>query len=533
VTGGSRRKADLAIIGAGASGTHALLALLKELGSGDRKRTRPLRIVIVDRDPQFFSGVAYGRRSGRASLTLSTLKRFLPEEERVPFVDWLTAHSDDLTATADVDSAWLDRHSDDIVSRRWEHLFIPRRLYGAYLAERTHTAISQARSQGVAEVTFVNAAVTSMNLSDNRHLVRAVNRDGEASEIDAAIVVLALGSPPARRLPTDDAAADGLIEDIFDPGLEQTLVRLRNRLTALPKRNRRVLVVGGNAAALEFVLAFRSEIAELEAPITVLSPAGRPRHWRRRRGDEVAELPELAALRERAGAGETVTAVELYEAAVSDLNAAVVSGTDIAAVSDIIDAIPFFLEILGTADRAALAARYGMAITKLLREDCGDGVDVLDLCVEMRVIEFEAGRYRHSTYSDASFEVTATDENGRDWILDHRFGAIVYATGFEKVSAARAPLIQQLLRDGIVEVSSSDAGLRVDSKFRAAPRLFVVGPLLAGNSNEGMLIWHAESVRRIISIAHDVAPCIARELGSLLSMAPLTTCMPHNVEIRT
>src|SRR6185312_11717781 len=52
VTGGSRRKADLAIIGAGASGTHALLALLKELGSGDRKRTRPLRIVIVDRDPQ-------------------------------------------------------------------------------------------------------------------------------------------------------------------------------------------------------------------------------------------------------------------------------------------------------------------------------------------------------------------------------------------------------------------------------------------------------------------------------------------------
>jgi uncharacterized NAD(P)/FAD-binding protein YdhS len=533
VTGGSTRKADLAIIGAGASGTHTLLALLKELASGDRMRTRPLSIVIVDRDPQFFSGVAYGRRSGRASLTLSTLKRFLPEEERVPFVDWLTSHEEELTASTDIDSAWLDRHGDDIVSRRWEHLFIPRRWYGAYLAERTHAAISQARSHGVADVSIVNAAVTSMNLSDNRHLVRAVDCDGKASEIDAAIVVLALGSPPARRLPVDDAPADGLIEDIFDPGLEQTLVRLRNRLTALPKQNRRVLVVGGNAAALEFVLAFRRGTADLEAPITVLSPTGRPRHWRRRRGDEVAELPDLAALRERAGAGEPVTAVELYEAAVSDLNAAVVSGTDIAAVSDIIDAIPYFLEILGLPDRAALAARYGMAITKLLREDCGDAVDVLDHCVQTRVIDFKVGRYRRSTYSNARFQVTATDGDGRDWILDQRFGAIVNATGFEKVSTARAPLIQQLLRDGIVEVSSSDAGLHVDSQFRAAPRLFVVGPLLAGNSNEGMLIWHAESVRRIISIAHEVAPCIARELGSLSSSALLTAHLPHDVEIRT
>jgi len=291
-------------------------------------------------------------------------------------------------------------------------------------------------------------------------------------------------------------------------------------------------VVGGNAAALEFVLAFRNAIAELEAPITVLSPTGRPRHWRRRRANEAAELPELAALRERAGAGGSITAVELYEAAVSDLNAAVASGTDIAAVPDIIDAIPFFLEILGTADRAALAARYGMAITRLLREDCGDAVDVLDLCEHMRVIEFESGRYRHSTYSDAGFQVTATDDNGCERILDQRFGAIVDATGFEKVSTARAPLLQQLLRDGIVEVSSSDAGLHVDSQFRAAPRLFVVGPLLAGNSNEGMLIWHAESVRRIISIADAVAPCIARELGSVTPSPLSTACMPGDVEIR-
>jgi uncharacterized NAD(P)/FAD-binding protein YdhS len=140
----------------------------------------------------------------------------------------------------------------------------------------------------------------------------------------------------------------------------------------------------------------------------------------------------------------------------------------------------------------------------------------------MRLIDFEAGRYRHCRYSDPSFQVIATDGNGLDRILDQRFGAVIDATGFEKVSTARAPLIQQLLRDRIVNVSNSDAGLHVDSQFKAAPRLFVVGPLLAGNSNAGMLIWHAESVRRIISIAHAVAPWIARELDSLSSGALLT-----------
>ncbi|MDT5013425.1 MAG: hypothetical protein QOH57_5042, partial [Mycobacterium sp.] len=62
---------------------------------------------------------------------------------------------------------------------------------------------------------------------------------------------------------------------------------------------------------------------------------------------------------------------------------------------------------------------------------------------------------------------------------------------------------------------SSNTGLRVDSRFRAAPGLFVVGPLVAGNVGEDMVIWHAESVRRIMAIARAVAPSIAREMGAI------------------
>ncbi len=212
----------MAIVGAGASGAHSLLAVLKELSpvhEGTDARTRPTQIVIIDRDPEFFSGVAYGRRSGRGSLTLSTVERFLPNEEREGFVEWLNQHRDDVLSDPDLDEAWIDRHREAIVSGQWEPLFIPRRLYGKYLAECVSAAIWLARSQNVAEFTILNAAVTRLTESEGRYLLDTEDADGRAGEIDAAVVVLAIGSPPVRELNADgDAVADGLVRDVSIPG---------------------------------------------------------------------------------------------------------------------------------------------------------------------------------------------------------------------------------------------------------------------------------------------------------------------------
>jgi uncharacterized NAD(P)/FAD-binding protein YdhS len=508
-----RQTADVAIVGAGASGAHSLLAILKELSSATDARMRPTQIVVIDRDPDFFSGVAYGRRSGRGSLTLSTVERFLPSEEREDFVEWLNQHRDDVLSAPDIDEAWIDRHREAIVSGQWEQLFIPRRLYGKYLAECVSAAIWLARSQNVAEFTSINAAVTRLTESEGRYLLSIEDADGGACEIDAAVVVLAIGSPPVRELKADgDAAADGLVRDVYDPGLEQTLARVMARLEDLPQTDRKVLVVGGNAAALEFVLAAHTLIRNLGATITVLSPSGRPRHWRTKKPHELTQLPALTVLKARADTGQQVTAAELYEAVAADLAAALASGADVAAVPAIVDVIPSFLGALGPQDREALAADYGMLITNVLREDCGDAVDILDTLIAAGIISFEAGRYWTSRRRQSCFEVTVIDRDGMRRKLDSRYGVVIGAVGFERVSATRAPLLRQLLDDGIVHVSSSDRGLRADNRFRVAPRLFVTGPLLAGNANANMLIWHAESVRRILEIAHTAAPYIVHDV---------------------
>jgi uncharacterized NAD(P)/FAD-binding protein YdhS len=511
-----RQTADVAIVGAGASGAHSLLAILKELSSATEAtdaRTRRTQIVVIDRDPQFFAGVAYGRRSGRSSLTLSTVQRFLPTEEREDFVEWLNQHRDDVLSDPDLDEAWIDRHRDAIVSGQWEPLFIPRRLYGKYLAECVSAAIWLARSQNVAEFSLINAVVTSLTEAEGRYRLGIEDAEGAAGEIDAAVVVLAIGSPPARELNADgDAVADGVVRDVYDPGLEQTLARVRVRLEDLPQTDRRVLVVGGNAAALEFVLAAHTFIRNLGATITVLSPSGRPRHWRRKKPGELTQLPALTALKASADAGQQVSAADLYEAVAADLAAALASGADVAAVPAIMDVIPSFLGVLGSQDREALAAEYGMRITNLLREDCSDAVDILDTSIAAGIISFEAGRYWTSRRRQSGFEVTVIDRDGLSRKLDSRYGVVIGAVGFETVSATRSPLLRQLLDDGVVHVSSSDRGLRADSRFRVAPRLFVTGPLLAGNANASMLIWHAESVRRILEIARSAAPHIVHDL---------------------
>ena len=517
----SARTPDLAIVGAGAAGTHTLRALIKELSASATRRPRPVHIVVIDRDWQPFAGVAYGHRSSRTSLTLSTVRDFLPDDERARFTTWLARHRDELSH-AGAYRNWRDRHRADITAGRWDRLFIPRRLYGEFLGDCTRDAMGEAQSKGVAEFTLVTAEVTSIRRSNDRYLITAAEGNGRAVHIDTAVALLALGSPPTSRLPARDALGNGVIDDIYDPGLDATLSAVHTRLVGLPSEDREVLVVGGNAAALEFVVTSHELVSDLRAHVTVLSPAGRPRHWRRSEAGEVVKLDAMSLLRSRAAANEPLTAAELYDAVVADLEAAIASGSDMAAARRMGEWIPGLIECVHDEDRVALAAHYGLAITKLLRRDSSDTVDVLEALVQSGAVSFRAGRYVDGRPEGRGFRVTAIDDDGREETFEQCYGVIVGAIGFEGVSVTRAQLVRQLLRDGLVEASSSNAGLRVDSCFQAAPRVFVVGPLLAGNANPRFLVWHAESVRRIIAIAPDAAACVARELARVRHDSSLT-----------
>ena len=60
---------------------------------------------------------------------------------------------------------------------------------------------------------------------------------------------------------------------------------------------------------------------------------------------------------------------------------------------------------------------------------------------------------------------------------------------------------------------TSRGGLAVDAHHRAAPGVFVAGPLLAGNLNETLRVWHLESCQRILGMA----PALGADLAAAVA----------------
>lgn len=514
---------DIAIVGSGAAGTHCLLRILHEL----RGTSGEVHITLIDKDKQFHSGIPYGHRSGPSSLLITTLSEFLPHSHLADFTQWLNVRRETILTSSAIDCNWIARHRDDIRSGQWEGLHIPRRLYGRYLQEKAEFAIRRAAESKSARVEFVNTEITAA-VPDRDGTT--VLRSPSCTEIRALTVVLAVGSPPVRELRVSEPASGpmpGYVSDIHMPTVEETLERVGDVLRGLPPERRRVLIVGGNADALEFILASAAVNAETGATLSVLSPQGRPHYWRHQRPDEEPEIDAVRALLNMIEQGTAPGALALQRAVEQDVAQSILTGSDKATAAALMDCVSQIVGHMDGADLAEMVASCGLAISKLLRRAGGDAIDLLGSGAEEETVTFTRGRFESAIHCDGLFTVTASRCDGQSTevarcssnasetvVLDEKYAAIINATGFEAVAETRSPLLRQLLNDGVVSVSTSAAGLTTDGRYRAAPGIYVLGPLLSGYNHEGTIVWHAESVSRIIHLAAEATPLL---LGDTLS----------------
>lgn len=158
----------IAIIGGGFSGTALTINLL-------RSATAPLRIVLIERKPPFGGGVAYGTKSPDHLLNVPADQMGLWADEPDHFVRWLRA-----------------QHEAEGVPEVFdEQGFLPRRLYGAYIASLLNEADAESADQ--VELERVEAEVVDLEeRSGGGGLLKF--RDG--GELAADQVVLALGNLP-------------------------------------------------------------------------------------------------------------------------------------------------------------------------------------------------------------------------------------------------------------------------------------------------------------------------------------------------
>ncbi len=196
---------EIAIVGGGCSGALAALHLLQS--------QRPVRVHLIEPSPHPGFGLAYSTDCPLHLLNVPAHCMSVLPDHPGDFMEWLAA-----------DTVAPDSHA-----------FLPREIFGRYVAERLETARRQAHPRSA----LIHHRARALNLRREGKIVVLDLSDGV--KLHAGSVVLALGNAAPRRLPYfppagtnpmfhDSAWAPGALE-VSDP--ESPVALIGSGLTAV------------------------------------------------------------------------------------------------------------------------------------------------------------------------------------------------------------------------------------------------------------------------------------------------------------
>ncbi|QXG74785.1 FAD/NAD(P)-binding protein [Modestobacter sp. L9-4] len=488
---------DLVFVGAGASTSYVLLALLTTLAADPP--ARPLRIAVVEQAPDPFPGVAYGSRAARTSLLITPLRDFLPPEELRLFTGWLAenwswALEEFLAAGGPVSSRWWERHREAVTRGEFEDLFLPRYVFGLHLAGRVREAIDLAARVSAATVDLLQDEVGSLDPDGPVHLVT-----GRRCRLRARHVVLATGSAPVvRRLegaggPHDAVLIDRPFDDMGE-GLERTRAAVARRpADAGPPH---VVVIGGNAGTMDVLYQVNDlpVVAERGTVFTVLTPGGAlPELLAEPRPGFVAG--HLLALR----SAPAVTAREVHAAALADLADGRAAGLTVGdTLRPISQGVSEVLPRLSEEQTLEFAGHWGVELGRHQRRAGWEYTEVVEELTRAGRMSLVAGSFTGLATDGGAGVRVRYSAAGVPAELDRPADVVVNCAGPTRALRDAVPsLVASLLDRGVLRPTPYGGGIAVDRDLAAAPRLYVMGPLLAGNIVHGQPVWHMEHCGRI------------------------------------
>ena len=526
---------DLAIIGAGISSAYTLIHYIgglerQALSNAQAHPLRvvepangqahvPIRIIVTEKSDEFWTGLPYGRRSGRSALLISPLHEFIPQQpERQNFIDWLTANLDRVFNRAEYNQGelsrkWLEANSADMSEGRWDDLFIPRHTFGLYLQERLDRVLTTAAANGLIEFKLIAADVLDVQNVEDLYLVDLAGTDHRS--FLAKQLVLAIGSPPnvAFRQDRFQASADEVcyIDNMYEPSLDFNLDRICQSLQqADSPSQRQVLIVGSNAGTLDTLYNINNSktIVNLIDKFVIISPNAA---FPYRISTGIVELnyspQHLLDLIET----RSFTAKQMFNAIEQDLAAAIAQDINISDIhGDISKATMQALNLLNPAEQKQFVIRYSVDIGKLQRRAGGEYLDVVNNLIAQNKLEFVKGKFVKYTapISGKSNCEYCDSDNITQPLLDTPIRIAINCAGFQGITKSNSILIQNLIRREICIPNDSNRGFVTDKNFRANKNCYIMGPLIAGNIDGDFKVWHAESCQRIIGLSEQLAAAL-------------------------
>ena len=494
----SEKNYDLVVVGTGTAGIHTILGALKGHGPS------PLKIASID-PSTMAGGVAYGEPSSISSLTVSTLDEFLPADELRGFVEWLSEDFDLLAiatkarsfASHEVFRAWVRRNRQALDAGNWGPLQVPRRWYGEYLeaqlveAQKT-TKHHYSRLQGV---------VTSLEpcASDGGYRIGTSND----MVLRCANVVLASGT----HRPASAIEAEGdlgrLIENPYAPSMDRTLDSIA-ALSTSDNRVPHVGLIGANASALELVYHIAHAEA-LDVEVTLINGDGLPAFHPN--GPDVDGWPSPAL--ESLAVQETVTSAQVVEAVLADMvRAEGNSLTTSQAIRSTRSGMHTALQRLSSDELLQFANFDGPSVMRRQRRFGPEMRLANDHLFEQERMHLATGRVTH--LSGSKNGTTVTWDNSDNHTTDQHFDLVINCSGTRIGNSTRPKnLLDHLTENDVISRTLSGRGILVDESLQAAPNLYYIGPMLAGNVLAGKAVWHLEHCGRLIGLSKTLAQTLS------------------------
>jgi uncharacterized NAD(P)/FAD-binding protein YdhS len=510
---------DIAIVGSGIACSMTILELarlLLDMPPGSRK----LQIAIIEKEGEFWNGIAYGARSSINSLVITKLREFVKEPEKTSFIEWLEINKrrwlDHFEKNgAPTAAKWIRNNQGLIKDGQWDEIYLPRFVYGFYYSEKVTAAVNALKQKGLVTITLIQAeAIDIVPADDALYTITVEDAGGAQSFLNAERVVLAIGSPPLKPVPCkshDRQPRHAYINDVYLPSEEVNLKHIHKALSAIhEKKKRNILVLGSNASSLEtlYLVNHNPEIKALANSIVVISRSGVLPYKIRDQAISFT-FKELELLKQKGPA----SAIELIAAIKADVQSAEDAALNIADLFHPISAVVGqVIPRMNVAEQKEFFCQHGMTFTKLMRRAGHEYREAADELAASGLLTVVKGEFSHLAASaEGDAFVSATYENvktGETITHPLPFAIVVNCGGFEELQISSSRLISNVVKKNVCKVNSTNRGFLVNDQLEANRNLYIISPLMGGNFNDKIRFWHAESAPRIYGLSKPLANCL-------------------------
>jgi uncharacterized NAD(P)/FAD-binding protein YdhS len=508
---------DLAFVGSGIACTYTIIHFINLLDQAPLNQK--VKMLVIDKADEFWVGIPYGNRSGFNSLIITSLKDFLSIDELELFKTWLKNNinwvfKDFQKRNGTLSSEWLENNEKRLAENDWDNLYLPRYIFGYFLRERVITLLESAVKKNILDYQLLSADVIDIQKNDAIYKLTLKDNFSNKLEIESSKIILSIGSPPKKNLSTSEnyesLSGVNLIEDLYQPELEANIKQIYDSLKKSEnKEQNNILIVGSNASALEaaYNIMDISGMGDLVNKFYFLSRDG-SFPYRSSNGQINLDEDTLVALNSLKNSSK-ITSKQILEAVKKDVELMKTLNVNIADIiyhiSNIINAL---VVRLSPYEQKIFVNKDGVEIGKFQRKAGKEYCDVVDNLFIINKLESLKGKFvglvcqeekfNHIEYLESQTSLKKT--------FDKPVKFIINCCGFEDLTMdSSSELILSLISNNICRTNTSKRGFTVNENFEADNNFFIMGPLLAGNSNKHTMIWHVESCTRICFLSKKLA----------------------------